>query len=101
MPKAGFRFNVHKQPVPESSGVFLAKKPHLSTRTESHQVGKKAAREVSASFPNSRKKGSHGHNIPDVLESSISSSSSPSVVQVGTLPNFYIIEEHYFQQVCA
>ena len=41
---------------------------------------------VSTSSADSRNKGSCGDSVPNVLQSIVSSSSSSSVVQVGTLP---------------
>ena len=46
------------------------------------------------------RRGAMGDVIPDMLQSTASSSSS-SIVQVGTLPNFRSVEVPYFQEVCA
>ena len=59
-PKAGFWFNVQKQPVLESGGASLAKKPHLVNKPDIHQGGRKSAGGVSTSTTDSRKKGSYG-----------------------------------------
>ena len=60
-PKTGFHFNVQKRPMPESTGISLAKRPHLESRTEAHQGDRKyTAGCVSASYTDSRKKGRHG-----------------------------------------
>ena len=60
-PKTGFNSNMHKRPLPESSGASLAKRPHLENRTEGHQGGKKwTCGGVPASSTYSRKKGIHG-----------------------------------------
>ena len=64
----------------------MAKEAHLDTRTENHQGGLKSALGASASSTDSGKKGSHGDGVSDVLQSTTSSPSSSSVVQVGTLP---------------
>ena len=57
--KAGFRFSVQKQTMPESSDAYLAKKLYLDTRPESHLGGRSAAG-ASTSSMFSRKKLSHG-----------------------------------------
>ena len=58
--RTGFHFNVQKRPVPKSSGTTLAKRPHLESRTETQQGGRKSTGDiVSASSTDSRKKGSH------------------------------------------
>ena len=62
-PKAGFMFNVQKQPVLVSDGASLAKKLHLDTKTESHQGGRKSARSVSTSSIYPKKKGSHRRQL--------------------------------------
>ena len=86
--KAGFCFSVQKRPVPEFSGASLTR-PHLESRTEAHQGGRKSTGgSVSASSTDTRKKGHWGDSIPDVLPSTTSSSLSSSVVLVGTLPKF-------------
>ena len=54
--KAGFRFNIQKQPGPESGGASLARKPHLNNKLEIHQGGSQSARGTSASSANSRNK---------------------------------------------
>ena len=41
--KDGFRFNVKKQPVPESDDAFLVRRPHFDTKPDSHQGGRKSA----------------------------------------------------------
>ena len=48
---------MQKQPVLESTGGSLAKKPHLDTSTESHQGGRKSSVGASTSFTHSREKG--------------------------------------------
>ena len=49
-PWTGFHFNVQKKPVPASSGVSLAMRPHLEIRIETHPGGKKSTgRSVSTS----------------------------------------------------
>ena len=86
--KTGFHFNVQKRLLPESGGLFLAKRPCLEGRTEAGPKGRKSTvGSVSASSHDSRKKGSFWDGIPDVLQSTMSSASS-SAVQVGTLPQF-------------
>ena len=53
-----------------------------------HQGGRKyTGGSIPASSTDPRKKGSHGDGIPDALQLTTSTSSS-SVVQVGTLPKF-------------
>ena len=60
-PKTGFHYSIHKRPLLESSGASVAKKPHLESKTEDHQGGRKlTGGSVSASSSDSRKKGSHG-----------------------------------------
>ena len=49
---------MQKRPVPGSSGVSLAKMPHLESRAATHPDGKKSAGSgVSVSSVNTRKKG--------------------------------------------
>ena len=64
-----FQFNVQKQPVPGSSAGSLALKSYLEIRTGSHEGGRKSSGSTSSSTINSRKKGSHGDDIPDLLQS--------------------------------
>ena len=60
-PKMGFHFNVPKRPVLESSGASLANRPHLESRTEAFQGGRKSTGgSVSARSTDSMKKGNHG-----------------------------------------
>ena len=73
----------------------------LDARTESCQGGSKSLENASASFTDSQKKVSHGGGIPDVLQSITSSTSSTSVVQVGTLPSFLDQWIRYFQDACT
>ena len=59
--RVGFMFNVQKQPVLVSGSAFWAQKPHLDTRTESHQGGRKSTRDASTSSTYLKKnKGFHG-----------------------------------------
>ena len=46
-------FNVQNEPAFMSGGAFLAEKPLMDTRTESHQGGRKSARGVptSSTYP--------------------------------------------------
>ena len=41
--RAGFQFNVQKQPVAGSSGGSLAKEPYSDLRVESHLSGRKSS----------------------------------------------------------
>ena len=67
----------------------LAKKPHFKSRAEAHQCGRKSAGvSFSASFSDSRKKGSMGVGIPYVLQCTNSSSSSSSAAQVDILSQY-------------
>ena len=59
-PKAGFQFDLQKQPVLESSGASLMKKPHLNREPDGYQGGRKSAGGVSINTTDSRKKGCHG-----------------------------------------
>ena len=43
----------------ESDGATLVKKPHLDTKPDSHQCGRKSAGDTFTSSTDSRKKGSH------------------------------------------
>ena len=93
-PGTGFHFILQKKPVLESRGAFLAKRPHLESRIETHPGGKKSAGDsVPASSADARKKGGMGVSTPDVSQSTASSSISSSVFQVGMLSNFWIIGE--------
>ena len=58
-PKAGFQFNVQKQPVPESSWGSLAKNPCLDTSTQILHGGRKSSGGVSVRLTDCRKE-SHG-----------------------------------------
>ena len=87
-PRPGFNFTVLKRPVLRSSGASLAKRPHLESGTETHPGGKKSAGgSVSASSAATRRKGAMGVSVPDVSQSSASSSSS-AVFQVGMFSQF-------------
>ena len=87
-PKTGFCFHVQKRPMPECSGVFFCKEPHLEIRTKVCPGSRKSCSgSVSATSTDSRKMGSHGVSVADVSGSATSSPSS-SVVQVGHLHNF-------------
>ena len=72
----------------ESSDGFFTKKPDLDTRIESCKGGRKSSGGASGSSTNSRKKGSIGDGTSDVVQSITSSTSSSSIVQVGTLSQF-------------
>ena len=59
--QTGLYFAVQKRPVPGSSGVSLAKRPHLESRNEACPSGKKSASgSVSTSSARTRRKGGHG-----------------------------------------
>ena len=77
-------------PELESGGASLAKKPCPNTRTGSHLGGRKFNWDPSESSADSRKKGAMGNGVPDMLQSTTSSLTSSSVMQVGTLPKFHI-----------
>ena len=67
-PKAEFRLNVQKQPVPDSKGDSVVKKPCLDTRSESHQV---AGSQLGLRLPvllTLGRRGAMGDGIPDVLQ---------------------------------
>ena len=87
-PKGGFHLDVLNQPVPDSRGWSLAKKPHLKIRIRRCQDSRKSSGHVSGGSSDSRKNESHGDCIPNVFQSTTSSTSSSSNVQVGTLPQF-------------
>ena len=55
-PKAGFWFNMQEQPVLQYGGASLAKKPHLDTKCNGHQGGRKSAGGVTTSTTVPRKK---------------------------------------------
>ena len=86
-PKASFWFDVQEQPVADSSHGPLAQKPHLQTIFENCQDNRVSSGYASGSSTHSRTKGSHGSGV-HLLQSTTSSSSSPSVMQVGKLPQF-------------
>ena len=69
-------FNVLKQPVPVCGGAFLVQKPHLHTRTETSQAGRKSAWDASTRSAYPKIKGCHGHSVPAVLQSTSSSLST-------------------------
>ena len=72
--------------MPGSSDASLAKRPHLESGTETHPSGRKCACDsISASSVDTRRKGGHGGQHSDVLQSATSSSSSSAVFQVGML----------------
>ena len=72
----------------ESGSGPLARKPHLNTRTESHQGGRKSSGGAFSTSNNSQKKGTMGPNVPNDLQSTTSSISSSFVVKDGMLPQF-------------
>ena len=81
-------FDVQEKPY-QSSTAFLAKKPHLDTRTESCQGGRNTAFGLCVSSTDSTKQRSRwGDGVPDGIQSMTSSPSSSPVLQVGTLSNF-------------
>ena len=87
-PSTEFHFIVLKRPVPESSGAFLTKRPHLESRIE-------VAGSLLVSLPvllMLERKGDFRVDAPDILHPTFSSSSS-SVLQVGILSHFWINEE--------
>ena len=59
-PKAGFEFNVQKQPVAVSGGASLAKKPQLDAKSDSHQGRRKSAGGASTRYTETRKKDHRG-----------------------------------------
>ena len=67
----------------------MVQKPHLDTKTESHQNGGKSTGGASASSTCPKKRGTLEDSVPDVLQLTSSSPLSLSVVQVGTLSNFF------------
>ena len=77
------------RPVSQSSGSSLAKRPHLEIRTETYLGSRKSAGgSVSVSYAKARKMGDSGTGTPDVSQSTASSSSLSSIVQVGMLSHF-------------
>ena len=63
-PHTGFHFTVQKRPVPQSSGLSLAKRPHLESGNEAHLSGKKSVGgSVSTSSTDTRRKGSMGESL--------------------------------------
>ena len=81
-PKAGIRFNVQKQPMPDFDGSPWQRSLAWDTTAEGHQGSWKSAKGASTSYTDSRKKGSCG-DVPDVLQST---ASSPSSSSTGALP---------------
>ena len=74
--------------MPESHSGSLAKQSHSDTTPESCWGCRKSSGGVSASFTDTRKKGCHGEGVPDVLQSTTSSTSHSYIVQCGTIPQF-------------
>ena len=64
------------------------KNPHLDTNPDGHQGGRKLVEGACTHATDSRKKGSHGHGFPVVLQSLPLLPSSSSPEQVGTLLKF-------------
>ena len=85
-PRAGFRFNVQKQPVMEFDHASLPEKSHLDPVLNACQGGRKSVGGTLTSSTDSRKKKCHGNVILDVSQSS--SSSFSSIVQMCTLTEF-------------
>ena len=96
-PKTGFHFNVHKRPVPESSGASLAKRPPWQVGLRLVHVAGSLLVVLSASSADARKKGAMGVGTPDVSQSTASSPSSSSVLQVCMLSHFWISGEALLQ----
>ena len=67
-------------------GCLHCKIPHLDTKLENHQGGRRFIGVAAIRSTHSRKKGRHLDGIPDVIQSA--TSSSLFVVQACTLPNF-------------
>ena len=88
--RTGFQFHVQKWPEVESSGSSMAKKPHISTRMESHHSDWSLWEVVQLPVSPTPWREALGDDILNVLQCTTSSTSSSSVVQVGTLPHFLI-----------
>ena len=86
--KTGFRFNVQKSLCQILVVNPLQNKAYLENRIESCHDKRKSSGHAYGGSTDSRKKGSHGNSIHDVLQSTTSSTSSSSIVQIGTLPQF-------------
>ena len=80
----------------DSGSIPLTQKLHLDTLTDSFQEGKKSSGHGSGSSADSKKKGGLGSDVPNVFQSTSSSTSYSSVVQVGTPQNLWINEKHNF-----
>ena len=86
---------MQKRPVLELSGASLAKRPHLESRIETHQGGKKSAvGSVSASSADARKKGDWGLVL--LMCHSPQPPHHPHLwfFQVGMLSHFGSMEKH-------
>ena len=70
--QAGFQFHVNKEHGPDPGSGPLPQKPHLNSRTESHQVTGKSSDHAYDRYADYRKKGSCGSDTLDVLQSTTS-----------------------------
>ena len=96
-------FQCAKEALPGSNGVSLVKRHHLESRIETHPGGKKSASgSVSASLLMlGRREGVMGVSAPNESQSTASSSSSSSVLQVGMLSHFWINGEALLPTGCT
>ena len=85
--KTGFQFHVQIWSVPHSGSRSSARKPHLDTRFESCQNGRKSSGYAFGTFTYSREK-AIGGSIPDLVQSATLLSSSSLFVQDSALPQF-------------
>ena len=96
-------FHSAKEPVPESSGASLAKRPHLESGNEAHPSGNKSAgSSVSTSSANTRRKG--GHRGWDFRCATVL---SPLIIFICSFSGCYdfqifrLVEKHYVSQFCV
>ena len=88
-PKAQFWYNVQKEPVAQSGGALfgLRRLTLILSLTVIWVAGNQLRGHLQVILILGRRE-TMGNSMPDVVQPSMSSQSSSSVVQVGTLPNF-------------
>ena len=87
--KAGFLFNVQKQPVLNLDSTPSPQKPHSDTSFGSYQYDRKSSGRRSGSSADYKKMGGHEDDIADVLQFATLSASFSLLVLFGTLLQFF------------
>ena len=97
-----FPVECEKWPVPGSSGTPLARKPHLNTRSESHQGGRKSSDSVSSSCIDSwKKKSCEGQHSYCVTVYNFMKTSFHLLCRLVHSPVLRSLDKHYLQLGCT